>query len=74
MDPYDRHHAPGHDRLPESSTPIYDRLLAEWQEAARRVAGPGPVDASTGPQVARGSVRGRRGAFVPAARAEERRG
>lgn len=40
MDPYDSHHAPGHDRLPESSTPIYDRLLAEWQDAARREAGP----------------------------------
>lgn len=71
MDPYDSHHAPGRDRLPESSTPIYDRLLAEWQEAARREAGPGPVGAAPGPPVTRGSVRGRKGAFVPSARAEE---
>ncbi|MEV8225807.1 hypothetical protein AB0P41_06985 [Streptomyces sp. NPDC079167] len=74
MDPYDSHHASGPDRSPESPTPIYDRLLAEWQEAARRDAGPGPVDASPGPQVTRGSGRGRKGAFVPAARAEEGRG
>ncbi|MFC9125177.1 hypothetical protein ACFTXO_36015 [Streptomyces sp. NPDC057067] len=74
MDPYDSHHAPGHDRLPESSTPIYDRLLAEWRDAARREAGPGPVEASSGPRGSRGSARGRKGAFVPAARAEEGRG
>ena len=72
MDPYDSHHAPGRDRLPESSTPIYDRLFAEWQEAARRDARPGPVDASPGPPVTRGSARRRKGAFVPAAREEGR--
>ncbi|WP_124276082.1 hypothetical protein [Streptomyces sp. ADI93-02] len=74
MDPYDSQHAPGHDRLPESSTPIYDRLLAEWQDAARRETGPGPVEASSGPPANRGSAGGRKGAFVPAARAEEGRG
>ncbi|MFJ6854288.1 hypothetical protein ACIQM3_27855 [Streptomyces sp. NPDC091271] len=74
MDPYDSHHAPGRDRLPESSTPIYDRLLAEWQEAARRDAGTAPVDASTGPPVTGGSARRRKAAFVPAARTEEGRG
>ncbi|MER5552422.1 hypothetical protein ABT001_12170 [Streptomyces sp. NPDC002793] len=36
MDPYDSHHAPGGDRSPESSTPIYDRLLAEWRSARGR--------------------------------------
>lgn len=71
MDPYDSHHAPGHDRLPESSTPIYDRLLAEWQDAARREAG--PVGVSSGPPHGPGSARGRKGAFVPAARVEEGR-
>ncbi len=71
MDPYDSHHAPGHDRLPESSTPIYDRLLAEWQDAARREAG--PVGVSSGMPAALGSARGRKGAFVPAARVEEGR-
>ncbi|MFB4421052.1 hypothetical protein C5F59_008155 [Streptomyces sp. QL37] len=74
MDPYDSHHAPGRDRSPESSTPIYDRLLAEWREAARHDAGPGRVDASPGPPVTRGSARDRQGVFVPAARAEEWRG
>ncbi|MEU8710126.1 hypothetical protein [Streptomyces sp. NPDC048565] len=72
MDPYDSHHASGRDRLPESSTPIYDRLLAEWRDSARREAGQGPAKAS-GPPGARGSAQGRKGAFVPAARAEEGR-
>jgi hypothetical protein len=74
MDPYDSHHVPGRDRLPESSTPIYDRLLAEWREAARRDAGPARVDASPGPPVTHGSSRRRKGTFVPAARAEKGRG
>ncbi|MFE4694141.1 hypothetical protein ACFRH6_29340 [Streptomyces sp. NPDC056749] len=65
MDPYDSHHARGRDRSPESSTPIYDRLLAEWRDAARREAGPDPSAAS----VTSGAPRGRE-VFVPAARAE----
>ncbi|MFB8117038.1 hypothetical protein ACFQ6U_08755 [Streptomyces sp. NPDC056465] len=64
MDPYDRHHPPGPARLPDSSTPIYDRLLAEWREAARRE----PGDAASAPPVSGRTVPGRRGAFVPAAR------
>jgi len=70
MDPYDSRHAPGRDRMPESSTPIYDRLLAEWGDAARREAGPGPADTPSGPPVTRRPARCREGAFVPAARAE----
>ncbi|MEU1484648.1 hypothetical protein [Streptomyces sp. NPDC005752] len=70
MDPYDSHHASGRDRLPESSTPIYDRLLAEWRDAERREAGPGRTGTSSGPPVAAGPGRGRVGVFVPAARAE----
>ncbi|MBM7441088.1 hypothetical protein [Streptomyces sp. HB132] len=70
MDPYDSHHASGRDRLPESSTPIYDRLLAEWRDAERRDAGPGRTGASSGPPAAPGSGRGREVVFVPAARAE----
>ncbi|MEU0136219.1 hypothetical protein ABZ172_19640 [Streptomyces sp. NPDC006296] len=70
MDPYDSHHARGRDRSPESSTPIYDRLLAEWRDAARREAGHGPAD---GPPSPAAGPRGRRGreVFVPAARAEQ---
>ncbi|MER5898346.1 hypothetical protein [Streptomyces sp. NPDC001876] len=70
MDPYDSHHAPGRDRLPESSTPIYDRLLAEWRDAARREAGPSRAGASCGPPTTHRSVPGRERVFVPAARAE----
>ncbi|MFH8758978.1 hypothetical protein [Streptomyces atroolivaceus] len=67
MDPYDSRHRPGRDRLPESSTPIYDRLLAEWSDTARRETGPDPA---SGPPATRRSARGQEGAFVPAARAE----
>lgn len=70
MDPYDSHHAPGRDRLPESSTPIYDRLLAEWRDAARREAGPSRADTLSGPPANHRSAHGREGVFVPAARAE----
>ncbi|MGW1814814.1 hypothetical protein ACWCQM_14805 [Streptomyces sp. NPDC002125] len=64
MDPYDSYHPPGGDRLPESSTPIYDRLLAEWREAARREAVRHPGGTELGPAAAPR----RAGAFVPAAR------
>lgn len=67
MDPYDSHHPPGSDRLPESSTPIYDRLLAEWREAARREAVRHPEGTALGPADAAAAPR-RAGAFVPAAR------
>ncbi|KPC82913.1 MULTISPECIES: hypothetical protein [Streptomyces] len=70
MDPYDSHHASGRDRLPESSTPIYDRLLAEWRDAARPEAGASRADRSSGPPEASGSVWGRARTFVPAARTE----
>ncbi|MCX5417488.1 hypothetical protein [Streptomyces sp. NBC_00059] len=67
MDPYDSYHPPGSDRLPESSTPIYDRLLAEWREAARREAVRHPGETALGPADAVAAPR-RAGAFVPAAR------
>ncbi|MFD5874568.1 hypothetical protein [Streptomyces sp. NPDC060322] len=68
MDPYDRHHQPGPARLPESSTPIYDRLLAEWRDAARRRPGSWPGGAASAPPVSGKAEPSRRGAFVPAAR------
>jgi hypothetical protein len=69
MDPYDSYRPSGRDRLPESSTPIYDRLLAEWQEAALREAGPHAGDAAVGPAEAGAPAAPcRAGAFVPAAR------
>ncbi|MFC8228749.1 hypothetical protein [Streptomyces sp. NPDC057287] len=68
MDPYDSHHPPGRDRLPESSTPIYDRLLAEWQDTRRREPGAWPGDAASAPPVSAGPASGRERAFVPAAR------
>jgi hypothetical protein len=70
MDPYDSHHASGRERSPESSTPIYDRLLAEWRDASRPEAGPIRADTSSGPPGTGGSVWGRARTFVPAARAE----
>ncbi|GAA2926360.1 hypothetical protein ACYCCF_25480 [Streptomyces argenteolus] len=63
MDQYDSHHAPGRDHRPEGATPIYDRLLAEWCQAARREAPPRPQHPSS-----RGPVHDRGSVFVPAAR------
>ncbi|WP_328886295.1 hypothetical protein [Streptomyces sp. NBC_00316] len=40
MDQYDSQRPWSRHRHPEDGTPIYDRLLAEWQEA-RRARGPG---------------------------------
>ncbi|MET9594950.1 hypothetical protein ABZY45_29095 [Streptomyces sp. NPDC006516] len=68
MDPYDSCHPTGRDRLPESSTPIYDRLLAEWREAARRDAARQPGDTASGPGQSGAVTPRRAGAFVPAAR------
>ncbi|MDF0374928.1 hypothetical protein OM788_004852 [Streptomyces sp. KA12] len=69
MDPYDSHHARGRDRTPESSTPIYDRLLAEWRDAARREAGQDLAGTASGPPVPPRAPRPRE-VFVPAARME----
>ncbi|WP_329234555.1 hypothetical protein OHB07_30375 [Streptomyces sp. NBC_00111] len=68
MDPYDRHHQPGPARLPESSTPIYDRLLAEWRDAARSEPEWRPRGAEAASQTPGRAVSDRRGVFVPAAR------
>lgn len=68
MDPYDSYHPTGPDRSPESSTPIYDRLLAEWREAARRDAARPPGDTASGPGEPGSATPRRAGAFVPAAR------
>ncbi|MFF4245762.1 hypothetical protein ACFYY2_14980 [Streptomyces sp. NPDC001822] len=70
MDLYDSHHSPGSDpgRRPESPTPIYDRLLAEWNAASRGVSGRTPADAASWPQAPLGPGRRGEGAFVPAAR------
>ncbi|MFJ2088762.1 hypothetical protein ACIOEW_05785 [Streptomyces sp. NPDC087901] len=46
-------------RHPQDSTPIYDRLLAEWQAAARGDGAP-PGGAETGPPDAAGLVPGAR--------------
>lgn len=58
MDQSDSQRPGSRDRQPESSTPIYDRLLAEWCEANR--------SPEHGSPVARG--RGGGSAFVPAPR------
>ncbi|WUT66082.1 hypothetical protein OG257_08430 [Streptomyces sp. NBC_00683] len=69
MDQYDSHHPPGREPRPEGATPIYDRLLAEWCEAARREAVRRPQRPSSG-----GPARGGGSAFVPAARTAESTG
>ncbi|MFF2732017.1 hypothetical protein ACFVS9_29410 [Streptomyces sp. NPDC058008] len=69
MDPYDSQYPPGRDRFSESSTPIYDRLLAEWRDAARRESGPSGAGTSCPPEPRR-SAPGRETVFVPAARTE----
>ena len=68
MDPYDSYHPAGRDRSPESSTPIYDRLLAEWREAARRDAARQPRETASGPGESGAAALRRAGVFVPAAR------
>ncbi|MFE3516466.1 hypothetical protein [Streptomyces sp. NPDC059166] len=73
MDPYDSHHASGRDGTPESLTPIYDRLLAEWGRAS---ADPGvrrPGRAGTPPPPPGDSSPGGRSVFVPAARTPDSR-
>ncbi|MER6115349.1 hypothetical protein E6R60_00775 [Streptomyces sp. A0642] len=40
MDQYDSQRRRDPHRYPQDGTPIYDRLLAEWQAAARREAAP----------------------------------
>ncbi|MEU0150172.1 hypothetical protein ABZ119_30150 [Streptomyces sp. NPDC006288] len=72
MDPYDSQ--PGRDRPVESSTPIYDRLLAEWHAAATRETGRGPAGETPGWRSPVGPGPRRGAAFVPAARAEGERG
>ncbi|MEV3933084.1 MULTISPECIES: hypothetical protein [unclassified Streptomyces] len=68
MDSYDSHHPPGRGRSPESSTPIYDRLLAEWRDAVRRDEAPWAQGATSDPAASGSPAPGREGAFVPAAR------
>ncbi|MFJ8885408.1 hypothetical protein ACIRJR_18645 [Streptomyces sp. NPDC102402] len=68
MDSYDSHHARGRGREPESSTPIYDRLLAEWRDAARREAVSWAEGAAPAPEASGEPSSGRESAFVPAAR------
>ncbi|WP_327708202.1 hypothetical protein OG912_03985 [Streptomyces sp. NBC_00464] len=46
-------------QYPQDGTPIYDRLLAEWQAAARRDAAP-PGGVEAGPPGAGGLVPGAR--------------
>lgn len=58
MDQYDSQRPRSRDRQPESSTPIYDRLLAEWHRESRDAA----REALVVPEPSR------RNAFVPAAR------
>ncbi|MEU9199827.1 hypothetical protein [Streptomyces sp. NPDC048332] len=59
MDQYDSQRRRDPNRYPRNGTPIYDRLLAEWQAAAR-----GDTtqrgDAETGPSDACGLVPGAR--------------
>ncbi|WUP96577.1 hypothetical protein OHT52_03610 [Streptomyces sp. NBC_00247] len=51
MDQYDSQNPPHGQRPAESDTPIFDRLLAEWQ-AAKRLPGPtDPVAAVAGYRV-----------------------
>lgn len=69
MDPYDSYHPTGRERPPESSTPIYDRLLAEWREAARRDAARRPAGPAPGPATSGAEAPRQAGVFVPAARA-----
>ncbi|MEE1796100.1 hypothetical protein PUR28_35875 [Streptomyces sp. BE308] len=58
MDQYDRRQPRSGQQPAQDSTPIYDRLVAEWRAAGRS---PG-ADASHQPAESRG------GRFVPAAR------
>ncbi|MEU9063811.1 hypothetical protein AB0D13_34380 [Streptomyces sp. NPDC048430] len=58
MDQYDSQSRRNADAAPDRSTPIYDRLLAEWHEAGRDV----------GQKAPRAPDLERAGVFVPAAR------
>jgi hypothetical protein len=64
MDQYDSRGPWSRDGQPESSTPIYDRLLAEWREAARSPQRPpGPECRAPAPPPG-----DKVSAYVPAAR------
>ena len=58
MDQFDSQRPWSPDRQPESSTPIYDRLLAEWRDGSRDSVRDTPAPLEPG----------RWNAFVPAAR------
>ncbi|WP_069169490.1 hypothetical protein [Streptomyces griseus] len=58
MDQYDSQFRRNPDAVPERSTPIYDRLLAEWRVAGREV----------GRKTSRAPGAERLRVFVPAAR------
>ncbi|MEU9361397.1 hypothetical protein AB0D35_25230 [Streptomyces sp. NPDC048301] len=73
MDPYDSHHASGRDRSPESSTPIYDRLLAEWRGAVEDPGARGEGREGATLPVTGGSSPGMDGVFVPHARTPDGR-
>ncbi|MDQ0793158.1 hypothetical protein [Streptomyces sp. B1I3] len=62
MDQYDSQSRRNPEAAPDRSTPIYDRLLAEWCEAGRNVEQ--EVPPAPDPE--------RAGAFVPAARRADR--
>ncbi|WP_406091010.1 hypothetical protein [Streptomyces sp. NBC_01013] len=59
MDQYDSQRRPDARRYPQDGTPIYDRLLAEWQAAARGGMTP-PGGADSGPPGVGGLVPGAR--------------
>ncbi|MEU1435239.1 hypothetical protein ABZ438_14220 [Streptomyces sp. NPDC005786] len=59
MDQHDSQRRRDPQRYPQDATPIYDRLLAEWQAAARGATAP-PGGATSGPCVAGGLVPGAR--------------
>ncbi|MCX4680454.1 hypothetical protein OG413_35135 [Streptomyces sp. NBC_01433] len=61
MDQYDRRQPRSGQQPAQDSTPIYDRLVAEWRAAGRNPAAAAPHE----PPVCHG------GGFVPAARTSD---
>ncbi|TXS43986.1 hypothetical protein [Streptomyces sp. OR43] len=59
MDQHDSQRGRDPRRYPQDGTPIYDRLLAEWQAASRGDTAP-PGGTETGPPGAGGLVPGAR--------------